>query len=89
MSVQDEIEKFVNSEDNSSFFKLEEINSEKFTFSIDSDYKFQIIILDEGKHEIKTEETFLKEWKEEMNKFCKEGKKTITELLNKVKKKKC
>eukprot|EP01080_Neovahlkampfia_damariscottae_P008108 gene8108-12569_t len=83
-SVEEEIKKFTFSEDNSCSFDFKEFKNQTAKFSIDQDYFFDLIVLEEGKYKFVSETEFLSVLMKEINLYCNEGKKTINDVLNKT-----
>jgi hypothetical protein len=79
-----EIKKFLSSEDNIYLFSMKKISNESVLFSID-DIEFTLQETQKSHFKVSTKELFLESWCENVNSYCSQGKKTIEDVLIKVK----
>jgi hypothetical protein len=80
-----EIKQFLSSEDNLYLFSLKKITKESAVFLID-DIEFTLQETEKSHFKVSTKELFLETWCENVNTYCSQGKKTIEDVLIKVKK---
>eukprot|EP01080_Neovahlkampfia_damariscottae_P008109 gene8109-12570_t len=82
-SLKPEVEEFLESEENV-YFSLKKTDDNDITFLIDEEYVFHVSILSKGKFKVTTAEEFLDEWCEQVNTYCNQGKKIISDVLIKA-----
>ena len=82
-SLQTEVEIFLKSEENTYEFTISKSEENKITLSSDY-FKFTITQKEKGIFEIDTKEEEMEFWCEEVNNYCEQGKKEISDVLIKA-----
>ena len=86
-SYKDEVEEFVNGDENIFGFEVKSYEDKKFVVTIAEEFDFVVNVIESGKFSVSSEEDILEDWCKDVNAYCNQGKKNVTEVLLKVKKK--
>jgi hypothetical protein len=83
-SAKAEVEEFLLSDENIFGFELKSSEKEQLVITIAEEFDFSLKVLGSGKFSVSSKEEILEDWCKDVNTYCNQGKKTVTEVLLRV-----